>query len=277
MIFQLILLSGQKFEKNNYRDNMGIFKLMLTIVMSFLLIASTMGSAFAGANIELSFNTTTANVGDPVTMFVVITNTGPGDLSGVTVSAPLPAGLMFMTSATGTTKNLYDSSTGFWQVDNLRLSSKNGGKKTLTITAEIQPAASGKTLKATAAYLSVYNGTPPVLLPLNSATSQIIIKRISTDTGSNTGATNTSSSKSTRLSSNNSNSKINSIVSKLKDNNNGNDNNLLPQQNPNTAYEVFNSTEGSNDNVPPSTYAIIVLVGIGILVVVGYIIGIRKL
>lgn len=255
---------------------MGIFKLMLIIVMSFLLIASTMGSAFAGANIEVSFNTTTANVGDPITMFVVITNTGPGDLSGVTVSAPLPAGLMFMTSATGTTKNLYDSSTGVWQVDNLRLSSKNGGKKTLTITAEIQPAASGKTLKATAAYLSVYNGTPPVLLPLNSATSQITIKRIKTDTGSNTGATNTSS-KSTHPSSNNSTSKINSIVSTLKDNNNGNDNNLLPQQNPNKAYEIFNSTEGSNDNVPRSTYAIVVLVGIGILVVVGYIVGIRKL
>lgn len=55
---------------------MKIVKLMLTVVISALLIISTAGSAFAGANIAVSFNTTSAKVGEQVMMTVTVTNTG---------------------------------------------------------------------------------------------------------------------------------------------------------------------------------------------------------
>lgn len=254
---------------------MDTVKLMLAIAISFLLMASTAGSAFAGANIEVSFNTTTAKVGDQVTMVVLITNTGPGDLSGITVSAPIPAGLNLMTFVASGNKQIYDPATGVWQVDNLKLASKDGGKKTLTITAEVQPAAAGKKIKATAAYLSVYNGTPPVLLPLTSSSSQLTIKSTSTNTGSQNGTTNTASTKSNSPSSISSNSKLDSIVSTIKEHNASGTNPLNSQKSP-KAYNVFNEKQ-SKDNVPITTSAIVALVGVGILVVVGYFFGIRKL
>lgn len=172
---------------------MKIVKIMLTVLISALIVASTAGSAFAGANIAISFSPTSAEVGEEVTMTVVITNTGPGDLNDVNVSAPLPAGLKFLTSATGTTKNQYNNVTGFWQVDNLKMTSQGGGKKTLTVTAEVLPGASGKTLTATAAFLSVRNSSGS--LPLKSAQSTITVKSndTNTNTGGNTGSTGSTS------------------------------------------------------------------------------------
>jgi uncharacterized repeat protein (TIGR01451 family) len=148
-------------------------KIILTVVATFLLIFASAGSAFAGADISVSFDKSTANVGDQVIMIVTITNTGPGDLTNINVSAPIPAGMKFMTATTGTTKNLYNSSTGIWQVDNLKLSSKEGGKKTLNITMEVLPELSGKTITANASYLSVTDssGTDP----LKSAQSQPLV------------------------------------------------------------------------------------------------------
>jgi uncharacterized repeat protein (TIGR01451 family) len=257
---------------------MDIAKLMLTFLMSFLFIAATAGSVFAGANIAVSFNTTTAKVGEQVSMIVTVTNTGPGDLSNINVSAPLPAGLKFMTSATGTTKNQYDSGTGLWQVDNLKLSSQGGGKKTLIVTAEVLPQAASKTLTANVAYLSVSNSSGQ--LPLKSASAQIKINESSTGTGSGniggtTGGTDTSSSTTSSAPRTNT-SKTSQIISKLKENNTGDNPLNLPQQIPPKAYDVYNSTDSSNNPVPMSTYAIVALVGIGVLVVVGYFVGMRK-
>lgn len=255
---------------------MKIVKLMLTVLISILLAVSTAGSAFAGANIDVSFNTTSANVGDEVTMIVTITNTGPGDLSDVTVSAPLPGGLKFLTSATGTTKNLYNSGTGLWQVDNLKMSSKGAGQKTLTITAEVLSEAAGKTLTANVAFLSVLNSSGD--LPLKSAQSQVTIESDNINNEVNNGSTgstviSTTSNPKTATSI----SKTSLIVSKLKDNNTDGSNPLnLPQETPAKAYNVYNSTEDSNTKVPLSTYAILALIGIGILVVVGYLLGIKK-
>jgi uncharacterized repeat protein (TIGR01451 family) len=264
------------------REIMEIKKILVTMLLCGLLAVCTAGSAFAGANIAVSFDKTMANVGDQVILTVTITNTGPGDLSNVNVSAPLPAGLKFMSSATGTTKNQYDSGTGLWQVDNLKMSSQGGGKKTLTVTAEVLQEASGKTITANAAYLSVTNSSG--FLPLKSAQAQIKINASSTGTGTGgtngtTGTTDTSSgivSTSSSAPTNNNASKTSQIISKLKENNSGNNPLNLPQQALPKAYDVYNSTDNSNTNVPMSTYAIVALVGIGVLVVVGYFVGMRK-
>jgi len=148
-------------------------KIIVYIATIFLLVLVTAGSAFAGADIDVSFDKNNANVGDEVMMIVTITNTGPGDLSGINVSAPIPDGMKFMISTTGTTKNLYNSSNGIWQVDNLKLSSKGGGKKTLNITMEVLPELDGKTVKANASYLSVTDSSGSV--PLKSAESQPLV------------------------------------------------------------------------------------------------------
>lgn len=148
-------------------------KIIVYTVTICLLVLATAGSAFAGADISVAFDKSTANVGDQVIMIVTITNTGPGDLTNINVSAPIPAGMKFMTSATGTTKNLYNSSTGIWQVDNLKLSSKEGGIKTLNVTMEVLPELAGKTVTANATYMSVTDtsGTDP----LKSAQSQPMV------------------------------------------------------------------------------------------------------
>jgi uncharacterized repeat protein (TIGR01451 family) len=158
-------------------------KIVLFSTTILLMVFATAGSAFAGADISVSFDKNTANVGEQVIMIVTITNTGPGDLTNINVSALIPAGMKFMTATTGTTKNLYNSSTGIWQVDNLKLSSKEGGKKTLNITMEVLPELSGKTITANASYLSVTDssGTDP----LKSAQSQPLV--ISGNAGNATG------------------------------------------------------------------------------------------
>ncbi|KAF5047737.1 hypothetical protein DSECCO2_457400 [anaerobic digester metagenome] len=258
---------------------MKIVKLMLTVLTSVFLVFSTVGSAFAGANIAVLFNTTSAKVGEEVTMTVVITNTGPGDLTDVNVSAPLPVGLEFLTSGTGTTKNQYTKDTGLWQVDNLKLTSKDKGKKTLTLTAEVLPEASGKTLTATAVFLSVRNSSGD--LALKSAQSQLTIESNNTNNGDNTEKTGNTGSTVTSSSSNPVNavsvSKTSLVAAKLNDNSTNNSSNPLnlPQETPAKAYDVYNSTE-DNTQIPMSTYAIVALVGIGILVVVGYLLGIKK-
>lgn len=145
-------------------------KIIVYISAFFLLVFVTVGSASAGADIAVSFDKTTVNVGEQVVMIVTVTNTGPGDLSDIKVSAPIPAGMKFMTSTTGTTKNLYNSTTGIWQVDNLKLSSKEGGKKTLNITLEVLPELAGKTITANASFLSVTDTSNSA--PLKSAQSQ---------------------------------------------------------------------------------------------------------
>jgi len=255
---------------------MKIVKIMLTVLISALIVASTAGSAFAGANIAISFSPTSVEVGEEVTMTVVITNTGPGDLNDVNVSAPLPAGLKFLTSATGTTKNQYNNGTGFWQVDNLKMTSQGGGKKTLTVTAEVLPGASGKTLTATAAFLSVRNSSGS--LPLKSAQSTITVKSndTNTNTGGNTGSTGSTSTSTQVTAQTTPVSKTSLVAAKLNDNGTNSSNPLnLPQENPGKAYDVYNSTE-DNTKVPMSTYAIVALVGIGIVIVVGYYLGTRK-
>jgi uncharacterized repeat protein (TIGR01451 family) len=54
------------------------------------------------------------NVGDTVTFFAIVTNLGPSTATGVTVSDPLPAGLILLAAIPS--QGSYDSGTGVWTV-----------------------------------------------------------------------------------------------------------------------------------------------------------------
>lgn len=70
-------------------------------------------------------------VDDPVTFTVDVTNDGPGDATGVTVSDQLPAGY---TDVDGNaTVGSYDAGTGVWDIGSLA----NGATATLTVTATV--------------------------------------------------------------------------------------------------------------------------------------------
>lgn len=170
--------------------------MILSVLMSFLIIFSTAGSAFAAADISVEFNTNTANVGDQVNLIITITNTGPGDLSNVIVSALLPSGLKFLNSSTGTQKNDYNSTTGVWDVGNLKLSSQGGGKKTLNITAEVLSEAAGKTITANASYLNITDSSGSS--ELKSAQSQPL--KINAQSGSSSGGNASTTTSNTPLS-----------------------------------------------------------------------------
>lgn len=167
-------------------------KIMISVLLSLILFFSTTGTAFAGAEISVEFNTNTANVGDQLYLIVNITNTGPGDLSNILVSTPIPAGLKFLNSSTGTQKNNYNSTTGIWDVGNLKLSSQGGGKKSLNITIEVLPEAAGKTIIVNASYLNATDSSGPV--ELKSAQS----KPLTIKNGENV-STGTTTSNSTPL------------------------------------------------------------------------------
>ena len=68
------------------------------------------------------------NYTDEVIYIITVTNRGPNDATGVTVSDILPEGLVFVES-----NGNYDSETGVWYIGDLA----NGGTVTLTITARI--------------------------------------------------------------------------------------------------------------------------------------------
>ncbi|HHC75283.1 MAG TPA: DUF11 domain-containing protein, partial [Thiothrix sp.] len=70
---------------------------------------------------------TSATSGDTVVYTITISNSGPGDATGVEVSDQLPAGVSY-TSDTPS-QGTYNSSSGIWSVGNLA----NGASATLTI------------------------------------------------------------------------------------------------------------------------------------------------
>jgi LPXTG-site transpeptidase (sortase) family protein len=69
------------------------------------------------------------NLNSNVTFTIKATNNGPSTATGVVVSDPLPAGLMFVSASSGA----YDSSTGAWTIGTLA----NGANQTLMIVAKV--------------------------------------------------------------------------------------------------------------------------------------------
>ncbi len=281
---------------------------MLVLFTIFL----TIGSAFAGATIGVKFDKGTVHVNDTINLIITITNPGPDDLSNVAIYAPFPNGLNLMSFSTGTTKNNYNIDSGIWQVDYLRLSSRGGGVKTLTITAMVGPELAGKTVKATADYISVSSGDPPI--PLNglsgsSTTLKVLdnntINSTNNSTNNSTGnetnnntdnitnnVTDNSKNNITANDTNNSLIKNNSInlqninttksaLTQTLSNNNTNGTNIgkngqiLPNTNPSyqKAYEVYSNP--NTENSPLMVYVVGLLAIMG-LVAIGYFYGVKK-
>lgn len=252
-------------------------KLIITILMLFL-VFQTIGSAFAGANINVVFDRDTANVGDQINLIVTITNTGPEDLSGVFVYAPLPSGLKFVMSATGTTKNLYNPDTGVWEVDNLKLTSQGGGVKTLTVTSEVTPELAGETITTKASYISVFKGDPPISLPLTSSMSGILkINDPNANTGNNTGNDTENNTESNGNNNNNGkNTNLNSLLDSVGDLNDVSIQDIgKSEQNGQKGYEIYNNT-GSNNNGTDMQSTILGLLIIAGVIIFGYLIGSRS-
>ncbi|MDX6191255.1 gliding motility-associated C-terminal domain-containing protein [Flavobacterium sp. Fl-318] len=83
---------------------------------------------------------TTALVGSEVTFEVIVTNSGPQDVTGVQVGDKLPAGFTYTRSSIST--GTYDATTGVWNVGGLI----NGKSETLTVSG---------TVNATGDYLNI--------------------------------------------------------------------------------------------------------------------------
>ncbi|MEM0986181.1 MAG: proprotein convertase P-domain-containing protein [Pseudomonadota bacterium] len=85
-------------------------------------------------NIDLSVtvtaNTTTPTFGTSVVLTVEITNGGPASASGITVSAPLPSGLVYQSD---TASGAYDPGTATWTVGSLAV----GASTSFQITADV--------------------------------------------------------------------------------------------------------------------------------------------
>ncbi|MHC0448463.1 DUF11 domain-containing protein, partial [Flavobacterium sp. 3-218] len=108
---------------------------------------------YADLSLTKTVNNATPIVGSVVTFEVVVTNNGPQDTAGVTVTDLLPSGYTYsnFTISTGT----YNPTTGVWAVGNL----ENGKSETLQILA---------TVNATGDYLNVAEVTASDLPDPNS-------------------------------------------------------------------------------------------------------------
>jgi uncharacterized repeat protein (TIGR01451 family) len=85
----------------------------------------------ANLGIAVSADTTVASKGDRVRFTVVLTNAGPVGASQIQVTDSVPVGFTF--AASSATHGSYNSSTGIWDLDSVRV----GATDTLTIDADV--------------------------------------------------------------------------------------------------------------------------------------------
>ncbi|WP_125723033.1 PKD domain-containing protein [Flavobacterium ustbae] len=108
---------------------------------------------------DLSLTKTVSNatplVGSTVTFEIVVTNNGPQDATGITVTDLLPSGYTF--DAYSSTIGTYNSTNGLWTVGSLT----NGGSHTVQISATVNPTGDYvNTAEVTATSLPDPNSTP---------------------------------------------------------------------------------------------------------------------
>ena len=97
---------------------------------------ATVTGQSADIAIAKSVNNLTPDFGSNVTFTVTATNKGPSNATGVQVTDPLPAGLIFV-SATPSVGTSYNSGTGLWDIGAL----SNGSSATLAIVATVNTTA----------------------------------------------------------------------------------------------------------------------------------------
>ncbi len=229
----------------------------------------------ASAKISINFDRSEAKVGDTVIITVAIINDGSIDLTNILVLAPLPEGLKYLSHATDTNKALYSAS-GVWDVGNLRTTSRLGGVKYLYLTAKVLPSAEGKNLIATATYLSVEPESNDVTFQKpGTASSALRIEKIE-ETG-NGNATGNGTGNMTGGNSSTGNNQA--ILNELKNTTSKGGLETLQElsnlQNEGKAYEVTNATSSTPSNDPGSIYAIITGIIFSLLILAGYLKGVR--
>lgn len=255
-------------------------KLVISTIVIFFMIFSMVGTVFGtgDATISVAFDKENVEIGENITLTVTIRNTGDEDLNSISVLVPLPTGLKFIMSATGTSKNNYDPATGVWQVDNLRLTSKGGGVKTLTITSEVTSELSGKTASTYAKFTSIAYGEPPISIldQMNQANTNILSIKSNEIIKNNTkNETTTPTNKSDTV-----NTDKKTIVNETIKNATKSKGGLeaiqsLDQPSPQTAYEISNTNNPGTSDTTDTIYTLIGGLIIAVLIVVGYFKGLR--
>ncbi|MDO8870149.1 MAG: hypothetical protein Q7V10_05300 [Methanobacteriaceae archaeon] len=131
-------------------------KPFLTVILTFFIVCSSSGIAFADSSgvLTVQFNKQSVNVGDQVQITVNAYNTGTVGWNNVIVSLPVPDGLKYLSHYTSVSKADYSSSSGSWVVGNMRHDS-NGKTKTIYISFEVLPSAEGKTVRANGHFNSI--------------------------------------------------------------------------------------------------------------------------
>ncbi|WP_165253200.1 SdrD B-like domain-containing protein [Paludisphaera soli] len=99
----------------------------------------------ADVAVAASFDVSRPNVGDLVVYTIRVRDVGPSGATGLVVSAPLPAGLTFVSAAAG--QGTYDSSTGLWGLGDLAA----GALQVLHITARVDGPTAMSTLASVVA------------------------------------------------------------------------------------------------------------------------------
>ncbi|MDY7077535.1 MAG: pre-peptidase C-terminal domain-containing protein [Chloroflexota bacterium] len=94
--------------------------------------ATTTITPQADLELDLDVNDITPNVNDVVTFTIIVTNTGPSNGTGITVSVPIPTGYTYGGDDSG---GNYDDGTGLWTIGSLN----DGSFITLVITATVNP------------------------------------------------------------------------------------------------------------------------------------------
>jgi len=87
----------------------------------------------ADLSLTKTVSPTTVSINDNVIFTISVTNSGPNNATGITVSDKLPAGYTYVSDNGG---GKYDKNTGIWNVGNLN----NGNRITLQITAKVNVA-----------------------------------------------------------------------------------------------------------------------------------------
>lgn len=217
----------------------------------------------ASAQISVAFNKEIAKVGDTVIITVTITNNGYLDLTNITVLAPLPDGLEYVSHATDTSKANYSPENGLWDVGNLKKTSKLNGVKYLYITAKVLSSAENKDITATAKYKTVEPASPDTTFKKPGLASSNILKIEKINNGTGTGSGNSSGNtgttdKKTNISDTLKNATSQSGIDALQN---------LNQAPEGGAYEINNATVPySSDN---SRTAFLVLGGLIMVFIVG--------
>ena len=138
-------------------------------------------------SLSVKLNPTTLHVNDTVQIIITATNTGLVDWGNLTIYAPVPAGLQFISfEAPGLTMQNYNPTTGIWNVYQMR-DFNRGQQKTGIITAKVLPSAVGQTINATAKFnslnLEIYNinmvSDYPGDVPVAKSSTAIVAEGIS--------------------------------------------------------------------------------------------------